>query len=82
MIYVLLQPIIWALCITYIGGKELYFVEKILLLIYLIVSISFVIYHWKNINYTLVNEISNPGLYWEWTSHEKIGRNYWVFFTY
>ena len=76
---VLLHPILWALCIIYIGKKGLFTIEKILLIIYLIVSISFVIYHWKNINYTLVNEISYPGLYWEWTSHEKIGRNYWGF---
>jgi len=80
MISVLLQPIIWALCIIYIGKKEIYFIEKVLLVIYLFIAISFIIYHWNDINYTLVNEISYPGLYWEWTSHEKLGRNYWGFF--
>lgn len=78
MISNLLQPIVWALCIVYIGKKKLLSIEKILLIIYIITIILYSVYHWNSVNYTLVTKESYPGLYWEWTSNEKIGINFWV----
>ena len=59
------QPIILAL-IIYIYKKKLKTYSIYILIVYCILSLSYIIYNFNKINYTLVTDVSKPSLYWEW----------------
>jgi hypothetical protein len=65
-----LQPIILALLIYFIQ-KKLNNLSLIIIIIYSIYSLYYTIKYWNNINYTLVEKISRPSLYWRWNHMEK-----------
>lgn len=65
MIFNHLQPIVFAFLFLIMKGN----LEKESLIVTLLYSLFAIVYTykaWNKTDYTLVNEISTPGLYWQW----------------
>lgn len=60
------QPIVLALAVAFFLKKQLSILSLTLLTVYVIASIIYVLYSWKQIDYTLVTPKSYPSLYWTW----------------
>lgn len=62
-----LQPIILALLIIIYTNKIGIF-SKVMTILYTICAIIYSIYCWNKVDYTLVNNVSSPGLFWSWNN--------------
>lgn len=62
-----LQPIILALLIIIYTNKIGNF-SKVMTIVYTICAIIYSIYCWNKADYTLVNNVSSPGLFWIWNN--------------
>ena len=61
-----IQPIVFAIAISYYKKIWLDTFNIIIILLYSIIALIYSIYAWFHIDYTVVTPESSPGLYWKW----------------
>lgn len=78
MLFNHLQPIVFTL-LFYFFKNGLGIWSSIIVPIYIIFAFIYTYHAWNNTKYTLVTEISKPGLFWEW-NYQPYGSYFYALF--